>query len=229
MEPVFSIDWFSKNIPHWRKHLEEFRDKPVHTLEIGSWEGMSACWLLKNILTHAEATITCVDLFEADTENYRDLAHRHPASVTASIPTDEVFDRNIAASGAASKVIKSKGKSSEILRTLPLQHYNVIYIDASHIASDVLIDTVLSWDLLKPEGIMIFDDYLWPLFPEQPLKTPRPAIDAFLRVFKGQYSVLHRGYQIIIRKNTTKRIPRKGALMTSMHMLRLATESISSR
>src|SRR3989344_7436900 len=49
----FLTDWFSRHIPLWEKRLAEFRGQPaVHFLEIGSWEGRSAGWLLTNILTH---------------------------------------------------------------------------------------------------------------------------------------------------------------------------------
>ena len=37
--------------------------------------------------------------------------------------------------------------------------YDYIYIDGSHMPKWVLIDAVLSWDLLKKGGLMIFDDY----------------------------------------------------------------------
>ena len=37
---------------------------------------------------------------------------------------------------------------------------DLIYIDGSHLAKDVLSDAILSWKLLKPSGVMIFDDYL---------------------------------------------------------------------
>ncbi len=41
------------------------------------------------------------------------------------------------------------------------QVFDVVYVDASHMAGDVLSDAVLAWKLLAPGGIMIFDDYAW--------------------------------------------------------------------
>jgi len=47
---------------------------------------------------------------------------------------------------------------------------------------------------------MILDDYEW-----EPAKSPenRPkiAIDLFLRVFQNHLEILHREYQVIIRKS----------------------------
>ncbi|MCZ6464828.1 MAG: class I SAM-dependent methyltransferase [Proteobacteria bacterium] len=42
-----------------------------------------------------------------------------------------------------------------------LEAGDFIYIDGCHEAACVLLDAVLSWDLLKVGGTMIFDDYVW--------------------------------------------------------------------
>jgi len=63
----------------------------------------------------------------------------------------------------------------------------------------VLTDAVLAWDLLKPGGMIIFDDYVWAL---EKAKTQRPkvAIDAFMTVYANHIRVRERGYQVIIEK-----------------------------
>ena len=53
--PRFSVDWFSNNIPTWNRYLKRFKGKEVNAMEVGSYEGMSALWLLDNILTHAKS------------------------------------------------------------------------------------------------------------------------------------------------------------------------------
>jgi predicted O-methyltransferase YrrM len=78
-------------------------------------------------------------------------------------------------------------------------HLDIVFVDGSHEASDVLQDIVLSWRLLKPRGIIIMDDYEWGL--DRPLiERPKPAIDAFLKCYEGQYEVLQKEYQVIVRK-----------------------------
>jgi hypothetical protein len=77
--------------------------------------------------------------------------------------------------------------------------YDFIYIDGSHIACDVLEDAVLSFRLLKPDGIMVFDDYSWEFF-DNPLRHPKIAIDAFLEIYANQIEVISVDRQAIIRK-----------------------------
>ena len=85
-----------------------------------------------------------------------------------------------------------------MLKTLPGE-YDLVYIDGSHDAADVLTDAVLAWSLLKPGGILGFDDYGWHVFPE-PEKRPGPAVDAFLLTMRKRFEELYRGYQVWVRK-----------------------------
>jgi hypothetical protein len=62
------------------------------------------------------------------------------------------------------------------------------------------MDAVLCWDLLKVDGIMIFDDYQWKLDEYPPSRRPKIAIDSFLTVFGPYIEVRHVGYQVIVRK-----------------------------
>ena len=92
-----------------------------------------------------------------------------------------------------------KGKSQTTLRTLPLNSYDIVYIDGSHTAPNVMFDAALSWSLLKKRGIMIFDDYMldWELPPQE---RPKIAIEAFLRIFKKELQIIHQDYQVIVKK-----------------------------
>jgi predicted O-methyltransferase YrrM len=182
---VFSSDWFSDNIPIWEEHLAVLRGQPnLRFLEIGSYEGRSACWLLETILTDDTSRLDCVDRFRGD-----------------YTPT---FEHNVTVAGAASKVTKLRGYSQEVLRGLALYSYDGAYIDGSHEAAEVLEDMVLVFRLLKNGGILILDDYEWYEHAD-PLKEPQLAIDAFLKVFEGRYELLHKAYQVILRKTVAGR------------------------
>lgn len=86
----FTQDWFSMRHPHWPKYADP---KPeLNVLEIGSYEGRSAVWMLENLLTHHDSTITCVD-------------HWLDKKIEAR------FDRNIFATGQSTKVKKNPGGS----------------------------------------------------------------------------------------------------------------------
>ena len=168
-------------IPNWREMLKPFQGQPnVHYLEIGVFEGRSALWMLENILTHPTSKITCLDVFS------RKDAYKRLLS-------------NLKLSGFSHKVTMIKGRSQETLKTLPLESFDIVYIDGSHTAPDVLADAVLSWSVLKKGGVMIFDDYLWE-WDRPPQDRPKIAIEAFLRIHKNELKKLHQGYQIIIKK-----------------------------
>jgi predicted O-methyltransferase YrrM len=176
----FSTDWFSHNIKHWNEHLAHLKDEPAQALEIGSYEGRSCCWMLKNILTDEQSTITCVDVWTKP-------------------EIEKQFDCNVVESGQSHKVKKIKSASCIALRQLRFSSFDFIYIDGSHEGRDVLEDAVLSFRLLKNSGILIFDDYLW----EGKAKIfPKPAIDSFLHLYQHQIKVLFSGWQIIIQKHT---------------------------
>ena len=72
--------------------------------------------------------------------------------------------------------------------------FDLVYVDGSHQAPDVLSDAVLAFQLLRIGGIMIFDDYLWRLEPDgrqDLLNMPKPAIDSFVNIFQRKLRVMH--------------------------------------
>jgi predicted O-methyltransferase YrrM len=197
----FSYDWFSTRIPQWERQVAgRFAGKPgLRFLEIGSFEGRSACWLLQNVLTDPSVRLTCVDPFAVDAAGgLGDSDIDVPP-----LPYEETFDHNMRAIGAADRVVKLKGRSAEILRTLPRASFDFVYVDGSHLAPDVLGDLVQAWDLLKDGGLLVIDDYVWKAT-RDPLTTPRPAIDAFMSIFYGQYLLMERSYQVTLLKHLLK-------------------------
>jgi predicted O-methyltransferase YrrM len=154
---------------------------------------MSAVWMLQNILTHEDSNITCIDPFTGNEEH----------SNQEKLNLYERFKRNVIDNFPESKVTVMREYSDAALTQLGLsgKSYDIIYIDGDHIAPQVYRDAVLAWPLLKSDGtgIMIFDDYLWNTFPE-PIKCPKMGIDAFLNLYEGEYEILHKDYQVFLRK-----------------------------
>jgi predicted O-methyltransferase YrrM len=188
----FTTDWFSPHVKDWQRFLSHLAGRPnLAILEVGSFEGRSTVWLLENVATHETSRIDCIDTFEGSVE------HKEMDVPIENI--EMVFDKNIQTSHAEFKIRKLKGKSQELLRDLSTSHYDVAYIDGSHMAVDVLEDAVMAFRLLKDGGVLIFDDYEWRAFVED-THTPKLGIDAFLRVFRGRYELLSKGYQVILRK-----------------------------
>ncbi|MDD5671155.1 MAG: class I SAM-dependent methyltransferase [Candidatus Omnitrophica bacterium] len=177
----FTADWVSSNVPVWEKVLAPYKGAPgVNYLEIGVWEGRSAIWMLENILTDPSSRMTALDIFPPE-------SHAR-------------FLSNLEKSGVKDKVTVIKGYSQIELRKLPLDSFDIIYVDGSHMAGDVLADAVLSWPLLKNGGILIFDDYQWERpYPDDLL--PKTGIDSFITAFRLQTIIVHQGYQMILKKN----------------------------
>ncbi|WP_335191084.1 class I SAM-dependent methyltransferase [Nostoc sp.] len=192
----FTEDWFSQNLPIWEEYLIHLANKPeINILEIGSWEGMSACWLLDHILTHKSSRITCIDTFEGSIEHKLEYNDSYIKSV------EEKFDFNISQTGVSEKVTKIVGSSQHVMRSLPLKSYDMLYIDGSHLASDVLTDAVLGWGLVKIGGLIVFDDYDFK-FPNSvdAGQETKIGIDAFLKVFCKKINIIHQGHQVIVEK-----------------------------
>jgi predicted O-methyltransferase YrrM len=60
----YAADYFSQHIPLSARLLACYRVRPrLRFLEVGSYEGRSAVWLLSNILTHPTSRLYCVDTF----------------------------------------------------------------------------------------------------------------------------------------------------------------------
>ena len=183
----FTVDWFTAHVPLWEKLFAPFAGEPVHALEVGVFEGRSSAWLLDHVLTHPAATLTWVDTFAGGAEHARlDLGG-----------LEARFRANVARFGA--KVGGTVGRSGDVLRAMTGERFDLIYLDGSHAAADVLADAVLAWPLLKPGGLLGFDDYRWAGMP-RPEDRPAVGIDAFLAAMRGRYAEVHRDYQVWVRK-----------------------------
>lgn len=194
---TFHSNWFDSNIQNWKRLLKPFKNRPnLLFLEIGCYEGRSTLWLLANILTSPSSKIEVVDTFRGSIENNKGI------DVIRSLYSTfkENLSRYISEDVNKNKVIIHKGESGIELRKMgTVGKYDFIYVDGSHQAKNVLEDAILSWRLLKKNGIMIFDDYGWK-WGTDPLLRPEMAINSFLRVFHGQYKVLYTGFQVAIQK-----------------------------
>ena len=191
---VFTVDLFSRHVTLWDKKLSEYKNKEdLSYLEIGVFEGSSLFWMLENILTNPTAKAVAVDPF-FDHEEYPDI-----------------FYSNLKASGFDEKVTIIKGLSQVEVRKLPLNKFDIVYIDGSHIGKDVLADLVNCWFVLKVGGIMICDDYKetaeklqlrkWHKnVGESSMHPPKPAVDCFVDLFEDEIQIVHCDRQIMLKK-----------------------------
>lgn len=186
-------DWFSTSsaIHLFTNSLGEFVDKPAKFLQIGAYTGDASRWLLDNVLTHPEATLTDVDTWEGSDEE----AHR-------ALDWSEVeqhYTSRVLAEISSGKLRKIKSTSAEYFTNFD-DMYDFIYVDGDHTGIGVLADGMDAYDCLNVGGILAFDDYGWnPENLERHL-TPAPAIDAIAILYVGKLQAIHVGYQVWFRK-----------------------------
>jgi predicted O-methyltransferase YrrM len=180
---MFTCDWFTGYIPSWEMTFKTFGN-PTNILEIGSFEGRSTCWLLEN----TDAKVTCVDTWEGSDEH-------------DNVMKNGLFDRfNDNIKPFKDRVKIMRGESGVVLRTFPCEPtFDFVYIDGSHYSKDVLEDAVLVWRLVKPGGIIIFDDLIWaPSGNVADLSGPNTGIKAFTHIFQPR--IVFIGQQLITQK-----------------------------
>ena len=191
---VFTNGWFDRHKEVWNPLLDELG--PARILEVGSYEGNSTTYLIESLASQRNVEIHCIDTWEGGIE------HRAGGSAEADMGEVETrFHHNVkVAKGRSShevNVVVHKGLSSRHLPGLLAEgkqgYFDFIYIDGSHQAPDVLLDATLGFELLRTQGIMVFDDYLWqePLASGvDPIRCPKIAIDAFVNIYCRKLRVI---------------------------------------
>jgi len=187
----FTSDFVTPHERGWRMLTEAFVGQPhLRFLEIGSLEGRSACWWLDHVLTHPTSTLTCIDCWGID-----DIERR--------------FDHNITTTGRAAQIRKYKARSRSALKEVEDGSIDLAYIDGSHEGRDVLLDGLLVLPLMRPQGVILFDDYgLAPeCMPPGYQRLPREAIDTFLAFTRDRVQQVSGGYQVAVRVRDRKADP----------------------
>ncbi|HCJ12197.1 MAG: hypothetical protein A2Y14_00925 [Verrucomicrobia bacterium GWF2_51_19] len=190
----FTNSWFDGAAKkNWDTLL--LKVNPSKLMEVGSYEGASACYIMQKLASERPIELHCVDTWDNQTQ-----------------PIEARFDKNVRLAQASAKhpvtLKKHKGFSDKILCQLLTEgqagSFDWIYIDGSHVASDVLFDTVLAFRLLKVGGVMAFDDYLWQTKDTSyidPVLCPKSAIDAFTTIYCQKIKILRLPlYQLYVKK-----------------------------
>lgn len=187
-------DWFTGNVPTWLRFFEAeglYAKRELNCLEIGSWQGLSAYFLLSQL---GNARLTCVDTWEG--------ADEHKAGggegSRALSRIEQSFDANMGVFGG--RVEKYKRTSfSFFADNFKPSIYDLIYVDGSHHSDDVIVDAIKCFEMLKVGGVLVFDDYFWRYY-DNVLDNPAGAINMFLRLKKSQLKIIGFDYQLVIRK-----------------------------
>jgi predicted O-methyltransferase YrrM len=187
----YTVDWFSGLIPVWQSLFSEMSDV-AKVLEIGSYEGKSAVWLIENVFrAGGKGDMYCVDTWQGGIE--------HEPAAMGVIEKRFLHNTALAKSRSRSNVEVHvlKGTSGSHLAKLLAEgnagSFDAVHVDGSHQCPDVLSDLVLSFALLRTGGLMLCDDYFWSLEEhgrEDLLNQPKLAIDSFVNCYRRKLSVL---------------------------------------
>lgn len=153
----------------------------VRYLEIGTYEGRSLLWVWDHILPQDSCHIDVVDCFGG--EAYRKNFHFN---------VDELLKKNI--------ISVIEGHSENHLKHLIKHSYDLIYVDGEHLYKNVWNDAVSAWPLLKSNGFMVFDDYVWKKYERSVSERPEKAIDDFLYKTKNCHKLIYKNLQVIVQK-----------------------------
>lgn len=188
-EYEFTMDWFDNHIPIWKNLLET--SKPSRILEVGSFEGRSTTYIIQECSKWNPLYVHCIDTWEGGEE------HEGIDFETVERRFEHNIKLSLKATASPVSVWKHKGKSVDMLCKIIAsgeKQFDLIYIDGSHIAADVLTDAVLAFRLLKVGGVLVFDDFA--VTKEgggilNLLHHPNIAIEAFMDIFSEKLNIIN--------------------------------------
>lgn len=178
-------DYFSLNAYYWDLVINK-NFKKFSYLEIGSWEGNSAMFILNNFNTEK---VTCVDIWDL----------HHDAGKDEQIRRFNNFQSNLDEFNGRFSFYKN---TSDEFFTNNREKYDVIYIDGWHEAPQVYKDICNSWNCLNIGGIIICDDFFYGnIKNNKEINLPADSINRFILENKNKLKILNvNNTQIFIKK-----------------------------
>jgi len=188
---TFTVDYTTPHIPNWEKWLGHLKGQAgARMIEVGTLEGRSAIWFLENILTGPNSQLICIDPM-------RPLPEDNPHGPLSEEERRERWSENL--DEFHSSCVLYDGWSALPYQFLKPTSLDAVYIDGCHEARAVCMDALMALPLLKPDGIMIFDDYRYT--GPQCVFPPKTGIEAFLDMTEGPFvETLDIGYQLACKK-----------------------------
>ena len=184
-------NWFESVKPYFERHLKPWEGiDNLHFLQIGAYTGDASIWMAKEVLTGDGSILIDVDTWEGSDEG---IHHTFDwADVWEAYKQKVMNCYNVRPVKMTSEMYLSYGADTT---------FDFIYVDGDHTMNAVYRDAVGSWKILKPQGLLAFDDYTWGDSMTDQTLAPRPGIDRFLAETSGEYELLEMGTQVWIRKN----------------------------
>ena len=179
-------DWFAYKINLIKFYINSSVLKNKLILEIGSFEGKSTIFFL-NLFKNSK--IFCVDTWQGSNE--------YKYKITCKNSIEKNFDINI--KKFKKRVIKNKMKSDSFFKKKKNLFFDFIFIDGFHRSDQVFRDSINSFRVLRQNGYILFDDYLYKFYKNQKL-NPIYGINRFLKKFKKEIKIIFCNEQLLVKK-----------------------------
>ncbi|MEZ5382743.1 MAG: class I SAM-dependent methyltransferase [Microthrixaceae bacterium] len=146
---ILTDRWIFERILTWQNANQE----PGDLVELGVYKGKSAVHIGRFV--QPGESFTVLDLFE-DVHDESDL-HQADRNAYRTLSEDEFRANYLAFHDELPAVVR--GLSSEIEDHVEAGSCRLVHIDASHMYEHVLADAQAARRLLRPDGVVVFDDY----------------------------------------------------------------------
>jgi predicted O-methyltransferase YrrM len=127
-------------------------------VELGSWTGLTTCYLATACRVRGEGKVFAVDTFTGTMEG----GATYPSAERFGGNTFKAFKDQILRAGADDVVEPLIGLTSEVAATYPGRRIRFLLIDADHSYEGVRGDFELWSPHVAPGGLIVFHDYLMP-------------------------------------------------------------------
>ena len=137
-------------------------ERPKLILEAGSFIGSGALHAWQPLLDPAGGILICIDSWLGDINMRLGKHFQRWMALENGFPSlGKVFMARVLASGHSDKVFPLSVPAMLGFKLIYLLGYRVdlIYVDSAHERGETLFETYMAWELLRPGGVLMGDDY----------------------------------------------------------------------
>lgn len=175
---------------NFERYLSEYKDKKnLSFLQLGVYKGDASIWLIENILTNKNSTLTDVDTWLGNEDSIdQELDWNN---------IENIYDNKIK---NYKNIKKEKIDSIKFFENNKDKKYDFIYVDLDYRSGIISKNCYLFWDLLKNGGTMAINNYGWIADPNDLFSSIKIGVDLFVNDVSENCTLLERSYQIWIKK-----------------------------
>ena len=157
-------DGWGSDHPYFKEYIDLIR--PSRIVEVGTWLGGSAVHMgrLLRAASLNDSCIICVDTWLGSSEHFLNPPERRTLKLANGRATFyDDFMRNVVRHGLDDLIVPfsiTSVAAAEVFREIEFTP-DLIYVDGDHTSRGFRTDLELYWDILRPGGALIGDDFDW--------------------------------------------------------------------